>query len=373
MRIVFVGGGSGGHFYPLMAIAEALRERDTQYNTDVDLYYMGPGVFNQPDLDLYRIKYIYCPAGKQREYKSFQNYTDIFKIIYGVWVAFWKLYYIYPDVIMSKGSYTSVPITLAAWLLHIPIVIHESDAVAGKANKLASRFARYIGIAHDDVAAYFPAKKVALVGMPIRKAFFQQYSDPHSIVGIPNDHPVILITGGSLGAKRINDFILKSLLQLLPDFTLLHQTGDSNVNEVTEAATALITDRELLARYFVLGHLNQEQFAAAQQAASLVITRGGSTTLFELALLGKPAIIIPIPEDISRDQRSNSYAYARGGGAVVIEEQNLSDDILVAEIRRILSNSEIYQNMSNAAKSFTVNNAAYTLADTLWKIGDEHR
>jgi len=373
MRILFVGGGSGGHFYPLIAIAENLREQDVIRGTVVDLYYMGPSVFNQADLDQYQIKFVYCPAGKQREYRSFQNYLDIFKIIYGAWVAFWKLYIIYPDVIMSKGGYTSVPIVFAAWLLKIPIVIHESDAVPGKANKFAARFAKYIGVAHDDVVSFFPKNKVALVGMPIRKTFFNKFSDPHSVVGVPNDRPVILVTGGSLGAKRINDFILRSLPTLLSDFTVIHQTGDNNVTEVTEAASTLLTNQALLERYFVLGHLTPEQFAAAQQAATLVITRAGSTTLFELALLGKPAIIIPIPEDISRDQRTNAYAYARSGGATVIEEKNLSDDILIAEIRRIFGDSETYLAMSQAAKSFTTSDAAATLANALWSIGESHQ
>lgn len=372
MRILFVGGGSGGHFYPLMAIAEELREQDATRNTKIDLYYMGPSVFNQSDLEKYNIKFVYCPAGKQRQYRSILNYIDIFKIFYGTWVAFWKLFIIYPDVVMSKGGYTSVPIVLAAAILRIPIVIHESDAVPGKANKFAARFAKYIGVAHADVVTFFPKNKVALVGMPIRKTFFTKFENPHQVVGVPNDRPIILVTGGSLGAKRINDFILRSIGSLLENFTVIHQTGDVHVAEVTEAASTLITDQDLLSHYFVLGHLTQEQFSAAQQAATLVITRGGSTTLFELALLGKPSIIIPIPEDISRDQRTNSYAYARSGGASVIEEKNLSDDILVAEIRRILGDSEIYNSMSQAAKSFTTTGAAVTLANTLWSIGEDH-
>ena len=131
-------------------------------------------------------------------------------------------------------------------------------------------------------------------------------------------------------------------------------------------------DHDLLTRYFVQGHLSQEHMAAAMQAAALVITRAGSTTLFELALLGKPAIVVPIPEDVSHDQRTNAYAYARSGGALVIEEHNLSDDLLAAEVKRILNEPGVYQSMSESAKSFTVGTAAYTLADTLIAIAKEH-
>ena len=372
MRIIFVGAGSGGHFYPLIAIAEALRERDRELKTSTELYYMGPEAYNQKSLDALGIKFVYCPAGKQRLYRSVLNFTDKFKILVGIFVAFWKLYFLYPDAVMSKGSYGSVPVVLAAWLLRIPIVMHESDAVPGRANSFAAKFAKYIGVAHDDVAAYFPKNKVALVGMPIRRAFFNTLSNPHEVAGVPNDKPVILVTGGSLGAERLNNFVLDSLPKLLPNYTVLHQAGDAHVTKVTDDASALIADKQLLGRYFVVGHLDQDKFAAAEQAASLIISRAGSTTIFEMALLGKPSIIVPIPEDVSRDQRSNAYAYARGGAATVMEEKNLSDDILVAEIERILGDREVYTRMSQAAKAFTVGNAAYTLADVLIDIGKEH-
>lgn len=372
MRIVFVGGGSGGHFYPLMAIAEAIKERDYELGTTTDLYYLGPEAYKQSVLDEQAIRFVEVPSGKLRRYFSWRNFTDPFKIIWGVFVAFWKLYWLYPDVVMSKGGYTSIPVVFAAWLLRIPIVIHESDALPGRANKFAARFSRYIGVAHDDVASHFDAKKVALVGMPIRSSFFKTIPDPYSVIGVGKDKPVVLVTGGSLGAEKLNNFVLAALPQLLPSYTVVHQTGEVHQSKLAEDAAALVTDQSLLKNYFAVGHLDQERFAAAMKAASLVITRAGSTTLFEIALLGKPAIVVPIPEDVSRDQRTNAYAYARSGGATVLEEQNLSDDILAAEIKRILEDQAVYAQMSQAAQNFTVNNAAYTLADALRDIGKEH-
>ena len=355
-----------------MAIAESVRQRDQQQGTDTDLYYMGPEAFNADELHAYRINYVYCTAGKQRRYRSVRNYLDVFKVIGGIFMAFWKLFFIYPDVVMSKGGYTSVPIVIAAWLLRIPIVIHESDAVPGRANKLAANLARYIGIAHDDVSDHFPAEKVALVGMPIRQFFFNQVPNPHEQVGIPTDRPVLLVTTGSLGAERINNLILQALPKLLTTYTVLHQTGDPHATEVAETAASLLQNDDLLSHYFVTGHFSQRDMMAAMQAATLVISRAGSTTLFELALLGKPAIIIPIPEDVSRDQRTNAYAYAHSGAASVIEEHNLNDDILAAEITRILSEPGVYEQMSTAARNFTVGTAADTLASILFEIGKEH-
>lgn len=372
MRFVLVGSGTGGHFYPLIAIAEAIRAHDAREDTETELYFMGPEPYNQEALDRHSIKFISCPAGKRRLYRSIRNYVDIFKMVWGTVVAFFKLLRIYPDAIMSKGGYTSIPVVLAAWILRIPIVIHESDAVPGRANAIAARFARYIGIAHDDVAEYFPNEKIALVGMPIRRSFFEKVPNPHAIIGVPNDRPVILVTGGSLGAQRINNLILNALDELLPHYTIIHQTGALHVEEVQRTAASLITDEQLRNRYFILGTMNAEQFSAAQDAAALIVSRAGSGTIFEIALKAKPAILIPIPEEVSRDQRKNAYAYARSGAATVIEEQNLTDDILASEILHILSTPSLYQNMQEAARNFTRADAADTLTNALITIGSEH-
>ena len=372
MRIVLVGGGTGGHFYPLMAVAEALRERDQGEGRETELFYMGPDSYSADSLSALNIKFVHCPAGKQRNYFSVLNYFDKFKTLFGILVAFVKLLKLYPDAVFSKGGYTSVPVTLAASLLRIPVVIHESDAVPGRANKLAARFARIIGTAHAEVAEFFPKEKVINVGMPIRKAFMKPVSDPHTLLGIGTERPVILVTGGSSGAERLNDFVLAALPKLLSTYTIVHQVGDRNVEKVSSAATSLFTDQSTLANYYLFGHLPQEKFAAAFQAADIIVTRAGSTTLFEIALSQKPSILVPIPEEVSRDQRSNAYAYARATGAIVLEEHNLSDDILVAEINRILGDSQAYQAMVEGTKALTSDQAAYKLADVLLEIGHSH-
>lgn len=372
MRIVFVGSGTGGHFYPLMAIAEALRANDAQSGTNADLYFIGPEPYDADALAAQRITYVYCPAGKRRVYRSFRNVIDLFKTAYGILVAFVKLLWLYPDAVMSKGGYTSVPVILAAWLLRIPIILHESDAVAGRANLFAARFATYIGIAHADAAEFFAKDKVALIGMPIRRSFFETSQDPYGVLGIPSDRPVLFVTGGSLGAERLNELVLTSLDELLPYYTLVHQAGAAHAERVAQTASSLVADPSLQARYFVLGRMTAEQMSAAQDAAALIVSRAGSGSIFEIALKGKPSILIPIPEDVSRDQRANAYAYARTGAATVMEERNLSDDLLVSEIRRILGDTAAYQSMQTAARNFTRADAADTLAGVLTNIAASH-
>lgn len=368
-RIMLVGGGSGGHFYPLMAIAERLLDKQDE---NLELYFIGPKPYNKDNLTALNIRYIYCPAGKQRKYASVLNFFDKFLVLAGVVVATVKLFWIYPDVIMSKGSFTSVPVVLAAAFLRIPIVIHESDAVAGRANQLGAKFARYIGVSYDDAAEMFPKKKVALVGIPVRKAFFNEDPNPLGTLGITDAHPVLFVTGGSLGAERLNTLILDSLDELLPNFLIVHQAGAELKDAVVATALARGIDSTLLGRYFVFGHMKAEEMAAAYSSSTLVIARAGSTSITEIALNSKPCILIPIPETISHDQRTNAYAYAKSGAASVLEEENLTDGLLAAEISRITSSETTYQQMATAAQSFTSPTAASTLADTLIAITYEH-
>ena len=367
MRIGLVGGGTGGHFYPLMAVADELNRTEKQPK----LYYFGPSPYNKEQLKNYRIEHIYCPAGKLRRYFSVQNFFDLFRTFAGFFVAIWQLYKIYPDVIFSKGGYTAVPILIGAKLLCIPVVIHESDTTPGKANDLAKKFARYIAVSYDEAAAFFPPEKTALTGIPLRTELKTVLEDPFSIAGIPNDKPLIYVTGGSQGAERLNDIVLSSLIDLLPHYRIFHQTGPQK-NDVEQTAQGLLQGSGLASNYYVAESVPVQTVSALMQAASLVITRAGSTTLFELAYFGTPAIVIPIPEDVSRDQRTNAYSYARNGGASVIEERNLTTHLLTSEISTIMDDQQKHAAMSAAAKASFIPDAASKLANVLISIGTEH-
>ena len=342
------------------------------YPVKPELYYIGPTPYEAELLTKHNVRFIYCPAGKLRLYFSIQNFFDLFRNFFGIFVALFKLYLIYPDVIFSKGGYTSVPILLAARFLRIPVVIHESDAVPGRANMLARKFARYIAISYTEAASFFPAGRTALTGIPIRAALRSKDPNPFATLGIPSDLPLIYVTGGSSGAERINNILLRTLTQLLPECRIYHQAGAKNLAEISLTAKSLVTDPDLQSRYYLEGLISAEKVNALLSAASVVITRAGSTTLFEIAIHGTPSIIIPIPEDISRDQRSNAYAFARGGGATVIEEQNLTEALLISEIRSIIGSKERWQQMSTAAVGFVPTDAADKIAAILLQIGQEH-
>lgn len=365
---MFVGGGSGGHFYPLLAVAEEL----VNMSERPALYYIGPTPFAAEALTQLGITYVWCPAGKQRRYFSLLNFTDPFKTFFGIFVAIWKLYVIYPDVIFSKGSFVSVPVLIAARLLRIPVVIHESDTVPGRANLLAKKFARYIAISYPEAAAHFPSDRTALVGIPIRRAITTPPADPFAVLNIPNDRPLLLVTGGSLGAEYLNNAVLQTLPELLTQYQVFHLAGSTLYESLRLTAKAYITDPELQRHYYLEASVTAEVMAALYTAATLVISRSGSSSIHETALYGKPSILVPIPETVSRDQRTNAYAYASTGAASVIEQQNLTAHLLTAEIHSIIGDRTRYETMSAAARGFAMSDAAAKIAATLIKIGHEH-
>lgn len=370
MRIVLVGGGTGGHFYPLIAVAEELNATAEK----PELYYFGPEPYDKAELEKQGIQYVSCPAGKLRRYFSIKNFTDFFKNAAGLFVAVYKLFVVYPDVVFSKGGFTSVPVMVAAKILFIPVVIHESDSVPGLSSKIGAKLAQYIGIAYDEVAESFPKEKTALVGIPIRKTVRQRYdkAEARAYLNIPNDKALIYVTGGSQGAERLNNQIIEALPKLLPTTRVFHQVGESNLSFMQERAQLVLEDKTLLDSYYLQGLLNEETVAMILSAADLVITRAGSTTLFEIAQHETPSIIVPIPESISHDQRSNAYAYARNGAAMVMEEENITENLLLQEINAILKDGNRYQEMVAATRVMQYPEAAKKIADILVSIGKEH-
>src|ERR1035437_2107338 len=204
MTIAFTGGGSGGHFYPIIAIVEALQDlvREERLIAPT-LYYLAPSPFDEKSLFENGIIYINIPAGKMRRYASFLNFSDTLKTISGTISAIVTLFRIYPDVIVSKGGYASVPTVLAARILRIPLIIHESDAKPGRANLLAASWAKKIAISFDSAAQYFPKKvqnKIARTGIPIRKALLRVETEgARQYLKLEENVPTILILGGSQG------------------------------------------------------------------------------------------------------------------------------------------------------------------------------
>lgn len=375
MKILFTGGGSGGHFYPIIAVAEAVRERVKDRKIiPPQMYYMAPTKYNPRALFDNNMEFVSVPAGKMRRYFSLLNFTDAFKTIFGCFVALLRMYSIFPDVVFGKGGYASFPAILAARMLHIPVVIHESDSRPGRVNAWAGKFAEKIALSYPNASTFFKKHpdRVAYTGNPIRSDIMQPLSNgAHEYLKLEQNVPVILVLGGSQGAQTINDVVLESLPELLNRYQVIHVTGKANLEEITQTSSVILKDHTYSYRYHPFDYLDVLPLRMSAGVANLIVSRAGSM-IFEIAAWGIPSIIIPLPKSVSHDQTDNAFSYARTGAASVIEENNLSSHILTGEIDRICGSPSISSTMSIQAKAFARLDSASIIADAILDIALKH-
>lgn len=374
MRILFAGGGTGGHFFPIIAVAEAVNElTDKEHLIDVDLVYMSDAPFDNDILKRTHMSFVQVMAGKQRTYFSTKNFIDIFKMALGCISAVFKLFALYPDVVFGKGGYASFPAMFAARLLNIPVVIHESDIVPGKVNRWIGDYATKVAISYPEASKYFKNKeRIAFTGQPIRKSILEvPPDDPFVALQLDPTIPVILVIGGSLGAERINENIMDILPRLLEKCQVIHQTGDNNLVWMKKRAEGVLHDNPHADRYHPFGLLPSGNLRLAAKASTLVISRAGSA-IFEIAIWQKPSILIPLP--IARDdhQRENAFSYARTGACTVIEEGNLRPELLFSVIESVMSDKSLQAKMIEGTKTFTKPDAAEKIAQALLSIATKH-
>lgn len=374
MKIVFTGGGTGGHFYPIIAVVQRVNKIiEKEKILQTKLYYVSDSPYDKELLFENGLIYEAVSAGKLRKYFSIKNFIDMFKTFFGVIGAIYKIYSIYPDVVFGKGGYASFPTLLAARILRIPVVIHESDSAPGRVNKWVGKFAQRIAISFDEASLYFPKEKTAWTGQPIREEIQKLPARQQALEywGLESDIPVILVLGGSQGAELINNVILDALPKLVEKFQVIHQSGVRNFKMVKNRADFIINENTSKSRYKHFDFLNNAQMKNAAGAASIIVSRAGSG-LFEIATWGIPSILIPITNTNLDHQKKNAFNYARAGACSVIEEVNMTANILISEIERILSDKVVYDRMAKNAKSFNKENAAEVIAQELVNISLKH-
>jgi UDP-N-acetylglucosamine--N-acetylmuramyl-(pentapeptide) pyrophosphoryl-undecaprenol N-acetylglucosamine transferase len=273
-----------------------------------------------------------------------------------------------PDLIFSKGGYGSLPVSFAGWLLLVPIILHESDAEPGLANRILSRLSIEIFVSFPiENTSFFPSDKMVYVGNPIRSDLLTGSREKaKELFSLKLDKPILLIMGGSQGSERINDLILNILPKLLKNFEVIHQTGIKNFERVKNEAKASLYAEEksnLSEYYHPIAFFNEEELKHAYKVSDLIISRAGSGSIFEIAAIGKPSILIPLPESAQNHQVKNAYSYSEKGACIVIEEVNLRPNFFLEEIRLLLANKEKIEFMSQAAKLFAKNSSARIIAE----------
>lgn len=374
MKILFAGGGTGGHFYPIIAVAEAVNEvADKEHVVGLELYFMSDSPLDKDLLFKNQLKYIEIKTGKRRTYASFQNFLDNFKTAYACIKALWRLFILYPDAVFGKGGYASFPAMFAARVLRIPVVIHESDAIPGRVNRWIANYAEYIAISYPEASMHFKqTMRVALTGQPVRKVLLEvPAEDPYEAFGLEVNVPIILVLGGSQGSEKVNESLVDIMPKLVEKYQVIHQTGEGNHRWMQKRAAGVLTGSNHASRYHPFSFLDGKLLRLAAKGSQLVISRAGST-IFEIALWGVPAILIPLAIAREDHQRENAYSYARTGAAAVIEEQNLKPELFDSVIESIMTDEAKRQKMAEGAKQFVKLGAAEKIARALLAIALKH-
>src|SRR3989338_3655239 len=374
MKIVFTGGGTGGHFYPIIAVAQKVNQLIDEENIlGAKLYFLSNDPYDKEVLFENGILYEEIKTGKMRTYISFKNFLDFFKILFGTINAVFKLFSIYPDVVFGKGGYGSFPTIFAARLLRISTMIHESDSAPGRVNKWAGHFALKVAVSFKEAAEYFPKAKVAWTGQPIRTEIENPAprSEALKYFKFESDLPTIVILGGSQGAELINNTVIDALPRLVKNYQIVHQTGVLNFKTVSGQADVTLHENPNKVRYFPIAFLNPLGLKMAAGAATIIISRAGST-LFEIASWGIPSILVPFKESNAQHAMKNAFTYAHAGACNVIEEPNMTAGILISEINNMIDDQARYKKMSESAKLFGKKNAAMTIARALVNAALSH-
>ena len=327
-RIVLTGGGTAGHVTPNIALLPTLKEQG------YEIHYIGShdGI-ERKLIEEYNIPYYGISSGKLRRYLDLKNFTDPFKVIKGYFEANKLLRQLQPDVVFSKGGFVTVPVVLAASRRKIPTIIHESDMTPGLANRICIPRATKVCANFSETVTQLPQDKAVLTGTPIRSELFLGNKIAGAdFCGFSLNKPIIMISGGSLGAAAVNQAVRNILPELLKNYQVIHLCGKGKVDE------SLIGTKGYVQFEYI-----KEELADLFACADLIISRAGANAICEILALRKPNILIPLSASSSRgDQILNANSFKKQGYSYVLEEESVIDESLLTAIQDVFANKDSY-------------------------------
>lgn len=350
-KIVMTGGGTAGHVTPNIALFESLQK------DGYEIHYIGSYEGIEKGLiEDKKIPYYGISSGKFRRYRSWKNLTDPFRVLHGFFQARRLLGRIRPNVVFSKGGFVSVPVVMAAKTRHIPVIIHESDLTPGLANKLAMPSATKVCCNFPETLPYLPKEKAVLTGSPIRQKLLRGNKQAaKDFCGFTADLPILMVMGGSIGSVYINNAIRGCIDTLLTKYQIIHLCGKGNIDES-------LKDKKGYAQFEYISENLPDLFAAAD----LVVARAGANSICELLALHKPNILIPLSRNASRgDQILNANSFAKQGFSVVLEEEEVTSEKLMATIDDVMAHRSKY---IDAMKNSGQMNAIETIMDLIEEV-----
>lgn len=326
--IIFTGGGTTGHVSVNLAIVPKFIEDGWK------VYYIGSkkGIEKQLIAQIDGIQYLTIDTGKLRRYVDWENVTDAFRVVSGIFQSYSLIKKIKPNIIFSKGGFVSPPVAIGGWLNNVPVVLHESDLTPGLANKMSMPFVRKVCITFDSSKKYVPKEKVHYIGAIIRDSLKLGTKERGlKFLGFSKEKPVILIMGGSLGARHLNLAIRTNLKSLLSEFQLVHICGKGNIE------SSIKVDG-----YKQIEYLNDE-LADVIAASELVVSRAGSNAIFEFLYFRKPMVLVPLPKASSRgDQILNAQEFKSKGYCEIVADVDIDKSIFVNTIYKVFNDKNKY-------------------------------
>lgn len=359
--IVITGGGTGGHVYPGLAVYDALPEALQRR-----VIWVGSRHGVERGLVAARgIPYRAIPTGKLRRYFDLQNVSDLFRVGAGILAAWRCLRRVDGEVVFSKGGFVAVPVVVAAYLRGIPVIIHESDSDPGLATRLTASLADRVFVSGEEAAGFgSPAvrSRIRVSGNPVRRAF--RTAGPAGaleMIGLEDTGlPLVLVTGGSLGAMQLNGLLREVIGALTEEAVVVHQSGEQGQSIIPE-----IRARARRGRYFGAAGFTDE-FPPLMRRATVVVARAGAGTIREIAVCGRAAVLVPLSAGASRgDQIRNAERYARSGAATVLADPDLDGPRFLDAIMAVLRDGARRAAMESAAMQFAGGDAAAVIADSI--------
>ncbi len=350
MRILLVGGGTMGSVSPLIAVYEKIKKAKPKTKF---LFLGTKGGPEKNGVESYDIDFREIYSGKLRRYFSWRNFFDPLLVVMAFFQSFFIILKFRPQAIMIAGSFVGVPVAWAAWLLRVPVLIHQQDIIAGLANKLMANTAKKISVSFDvSLKDFFPAKTV-LTGNPVREEFYSCNPDRgRALFKLKDNMPVLLVVGGGTGAAAINMLMEKSLSDLIKFCQVIHVTGRGKKTEFRDE------------NYHQFEFLTNEM-TEAFCAADAVVSRAGMSTLSELIILAKPTILIPMADT---HQEYNAQYFQRNNAVVNLSQKSLTKDLFVEIAREVLFDQGKRQNLERNISKMMKPDGADEVARLLLEI-----
>ena len=363
IRVILSGGGTGGHIYPAVAVAEALKRH---YGNDVELLFVGAeGKMEMEKVPALGYEIVGLPIlGIQRQF-TWKNLTVPFRLIASVLKARRVIRRFRPNVVVGFGGYASGPVLWTAQQMGVPTVIQEQNSFAGVANKILARKAERICVAYEGMERFFPADKIVMTGNPLRGTFGQgsvERSKALEHYGFSEELPVVLVVGGSLGTRTLNNMMKRWIATLdgVAPVQVIWQTGKFYEQEMREFLVEHPTENVWQGAFI-------ERMDYAYEAADLVISRSGACTVSELCLVGKPTMFVPSPNVAEDHQTKNAMALVEKGAATIVRDSEAVEQA-VPKALELLADIKKLQSLSQNIKGLAIADSADRIVSEIEKL-----